>query len=156
MSSHAAAGPIRNALTPLAHSPRARICNALSKTLGALHDARKEVRRRLLAVIFDGEPLRLRATGADLNWDDDDQTSEVRAAVTVDERGDDGVNTFQLSLALDGYFRPRELATCLQTCRGGSACGLGLATRPLHVHTSFRKCGAALPAARRVRARVCA
>jgi len=115
MSSHAAAGPIRNALTPLAHSPRTRICNALSKTLGALHDARKEVRRRLLAVIFDGEPLRLRATGADLNWDDDDQTSEVRAAVTVDERGDDGVNTFQLSLALDGHFRPRELATCLQT-----------------------------------------
>ena len=85
-----------------------------AKTCGALHDARKELRRRLLALLFDGEPLRVRATGADLHWDDEDQSDKVRAAATFDERGD-GVSTFQLSVALDGFFRPKELAACLQS-----------------------------------------
>ena len=109
--------PIRDALAPLAFSPR-RVIEALhdaAKTCGALHDARKELRRRLLALLFDGEPLRVRATGADLHWDDEDQSSKVRAAATFDERGDDGVSTFQLSVALDGFFRPRELAASLQS-----------------------------------------
>ena len=72
--------PIRDALAPLAFSPR-RVIEALhdaAKTCGALHDARKELRRRLLALLFDGEPLRVRATGSDLRWDDDDQ-SDVQA-----------------------------------------------------------------------------
>ena len=106
--------PIRDALAPLAFSPR-RVIEALhdaAKTRGTLHDARKELRRRLLALLFDGEPLRVRATGADLHWDDEDQSDKVRAAATFDERGD-GVSTFQLSVALDGFFRPKELAACL-------------------------------------------
>ena len=108
--------PIRDALAPLAFSPR-RVIEALhdaAKTCGALHDARKELRRRLLALLFDGEPLRVRATGADLHWDDESQSDKVRAAATFDERGD-GVSTFQLSVALDGFFRPKELAACLQS-----------------------------------------
>ena len=108
--------PIRDALAPLAFSPR-RVIDALhdaAKTCGALHDARKELRRRLLALLFDGEPLRVRATGADLAWDDESQSDKVRAAATFDERGD-GVSTFQLSVALDGFFRPKELAACLQS-----------------------------------------
>ena len=108
--------PIRDALAPLAFSPR-RVIEALhdaAKTCGALHDARKELRRRLLALLFDGEPLRVRATGADLAWDDEDQSDKVRAAATFDTRGD-GVSTFQLSVALDGFFRPKELAASLQS-----------------------------------------
>ena len=109
--------PIRDALAPLAFSPR-RVIESLhdaARTCGALHDARKELRRRLLALLFDGEPLRVRATGADLAWDDADQSSKVRAAASFDSRGDDGVSTFQLSVALDGFFRPKELAASLQS-----------------------------------------
>ena len=89
--------PIRDALAPLAFSPR-RVIEALhdaAKTCGALHDARKELRRRLLALLFDGEPLRVRATGADWLGTTRTKATKVRAAATFDERGD-GVSTFQL------------------------------------------------------------
>ena len=73
---------------------------------------RKELRRRLLALLFDGEPLRVRATGG--TWLGTTRTSSsVRAAATFDERGD-GVSTFRPA-ALDGFFRPKELAACLQS-----------------------------------------
>lgn len=72
-------------LRPLALSPQAAVCRPLAETCRALYDRRDDVRRAVMAALFDGEPAALRATGPSLDWsrDDDRDDDAVRFDFSV-------------------------------------------------------------------------